>query len=238
MTVHCEWGLNGIALLRERVGVIVIVDVLSFSTAVDVATARGALVYPMAFEPGPDGLARAEAAAAELGATLARPRKAAGGQYSLSPVSLAGIPPATRLVLPSPNGSHLSLHCDDVPVFAGCLRNATALADSVRAFAGGRDVAIIPAGERWAHDGSLRPAIEDWLGAGAIISALGLPCASEAELARLTYEAARQGLAPLVRDSLSGRELIEAGYEGDVAMALEIDASDGAPLLVHGAYRQ
>lgn len=35
----------------------------------------------------------------------------------------------------------------------------------------GRTVAVIPAGERWA-DGSLRPAIEDLLGAGAFIREL------------------------------------------------------------------
>jgi 2-phosphosulfolactate phosphatase len=238
MTVRCEWGLKGIELLRDRVGVVVIVDILSFSTAVDVATARGALVYPFAYAHDANGQAQAEKAAATLGATLALPRKTAGNQYSLSPVSLAAIPPATRLILPSPNGSRLSLACGDLPVFAGSLRNATAVADSVRAFAGGRDIAVIPAGERWHDDDSLRPAIEDWLGAGAIISALGLPCSPEAELARLAYDAARPDIGHLVRTSMSGRELIEAGYEGDVEMAIDLDVSDGAPLLVDGAYRQ
>lgn len=238
MTVRCEWGLKGIELLRDRVGVVVIVDILSFSTAVDVATARGALVYPLAYQHDAAGQAHAEEAAAALGATLALPRKAAGAQYSLSPVSLAEIPPATRLMLPSPNGSRLSLACGALPVFAGSLRNATAVADSVRAFAGGRDIAVIPAGERWRDDDSLRPAIEDWMGAGAIISALGLPCSPEAELARLAYEAVRPDIGHLVRTSMSGRELIEAGYEGDVEMAIDLDVSDGAPLLVDGAYRQ
>lgn len=237
MTVHCEWGLHGVELLRERVGVIIIVDVLSFSTSVDVATARGASIYPHPFENTSDGLARAEQAAVAVGAVLARPRKAAGGQYSLSPVSLANVAPASRIMLPSPNGSRLTLACGATPVFAGCLRNATAVAESARAFAAGRDIAVIPAGERWPDD-SLRPAIEDWLGAGAIIAGLGLPCSPEAELVRLAFEAARAGVADLVRDSISGRELIDAGYEGDVEMAVDLDVSDGAPLLVDGAYRQ
>jgi 2-phosphosulfolactate phosphatase len=235
MTVHCEWGLNGVELLRERVGVIVIVDILSFSTAVDVATARGALVYPFPHERDTH---RAEDAAAAVGATLAQSRGDAHGLYSLSPASLADVAPATRLMLPSPNGSRLSLACGDIPVFAGCLRNATALADSVRAFAGGRDIAVIPAGERWPQDDSLRPAIEDWIGAGGIISALDLPCSPEAELARIAFEAARPDIGHLVRNSLSGQELIARGLERDVEMALDLDVSDGAPLLVDGAYRQ
>lgn len=237
MTVHCEWGLPGIAQLRERVGVIVIVDVLSFSTAVDVATARGALVHPHGDDGTASSLAEATQAAATLGAVLAQPRDAAGGAFSLSPASLLAIAPATRLLLPSPNGSHLSLACGYTPVFAGCLRNATAVGEAAAAFAGDRDVAVIPAGERWT-DGSLRPAIEDWLGAGAIISAMARPCAAEAELARIAFEAARPTLGHLVRTSQSGRELIERGYEGDVELALDLDASDGAPLLVDGAYRQ
>lgn len=235
MTVRCEWGLKGIELLRDRVGVIVIVDVLSFSTAVDVATARGAFICPFPYIRS-GGAAEAEEAAAAAGATLAKPRGTAGA-HSLSPVSLADIAPATRLMLPSPNGSRLSLACGEVPVFAGCLRNATAVADSVRAFAGGRDIAVIPAGERW-EDDSLRPAIEDWLGAGAIISALGLACSPEAELAKRAFEAAGPDLGHLVRTAMSGQELIGRGYEGDVEMAIDLDVSDGAPLLVDGAYRQ
>jgi 2-phosphosulfolactate phosphatase len=37
---------------------------------------------------------------------------------------------------------------------------------------------------------------------------------------------------------MSGRELIDGGYPDDVEMAVDLDVSDGAPLLVDGAYRQ
>ena len=237
MTIFCEWGPAGVALLRETVGLVVIVDVLSFSTAVDIATARGALVHPHRWASGSEGLADAERAAASIGAVPARPRRMAGDGYSLSPASLAAIPPATRLLLPSPNGATLTLACGDTPVMAGCLRNASAVGEAARAFSGGRDIAVVPAGEQWA-DGSLRPAIEDWLGAGAIIGAIGLPCSAEAAVARDAFTAARADLAHLVRTCASGRELIEAGYGEDVDLALDLDASDGAPLLVDGAYRQ
>ena len=84
--------------------------------------------------------------------------------YSLSPHSLLAIPPGTRLVLPSPNGSTLSLTTGATPTFAGCLRNARAVAEAAHRI--GPRVAVIAAGERWRDDGSLRPCFEDQAGAG------------------------------------------------------------------------
>ena len=43
-SVMLEWGMAGVEALQERVSVIVIVDVLSFSTAVDVAVSQGAVI--------------------------------------------------------------------------------------------------------------------------------------------------------------------------------------------------
>src|SRR5690349_19057176 len=44
--VRFEWGLSGLQELAPVSDVVVIVDVLSFTTAVDVAVARGAVVLP------------------------------------------------------------------------------------------------------------------------------------------------------------------------------------------------
>ena len=232
-SVQMEWGMAGVELLRGQVSVLVIVDVLSFSTAVDVAVAKGAAVFPF---PGGDMIA-AQRAAARVGAVLAQPREAAiGERFSLSPASLLAVPAGTKLMLPSPNGSRLSLTCGSRPVLAGCLRNAAAVARVARGIAGTGPVGVIPAGERW-PDGGLRPAMEDLLGAGAIIHHLALPCSPEAQVARDAFRSAGNEVARLIRASVSGRELVDAGYTRDVDIAVEREASCCAPLLTDGAYR-
>ncbi|MDJ0388509.1 2-phosphosulfolactate phosphatase [Roseomonas sp. E05] len=230
--VLAEWGMAGIEALREQVSVLVIVDVLSFSTAVDVAVSRGAAVFP--FPTGERNAA--QAAADRAGAVLAQPRRAAGGQFSLSPISLRSIPAGTKLMLPSPNGARLSLACGGTPVIAGCLRNAAAVAQAAHKMAGSGTIGVIPAGELW-PDGSLRPAIEDLLGAGAIIHHLALPCSPEAQVACRAFRSAVDDLSGLIRTSASGRELMDRGFSGDVDIAVEAESSTCAPLLSGGAYR-
>ncbi len=231
-----EWGLQGIQALQAQVGVFVIVDVLSFCTAVDVTVSRGGIVHPWPF----DDERGAEAEAVRLGAVLSRCRKDARGGLSLSPVSLMGVQPGMHIVLPSPNGAVLSFAAartlNRVPVLAGCFRNAAAVVRMARAMAGSRAIGVIAAGERW-PDGSLRPAIEDWLGAGAILDRLDRPCSPEAEVAREAYRAAGNRLAYLVRGSISGRELVDAGFAGDVDLALDEDVSGTVPEMHDGAYR-
>lgn len=227
-----EWGLHGVEALRNRVAALVIVDVLSFSTAVDVAVARGASAIP--FPLG--DRAAAQAAAAAAGAVLAQPRSSFGPGFSLSPSSLARIPGGTKLLLPSPNGSRLSLAGGVVPVFTGCLRNAAAVASAMRAMVGDGAVGVVPAGEVWS-DGGLRPAIEDLLGAGAILDALGMPLSAEARVARDAFRGAVPDLGLVLRASVSGQELIGRGFAEDVEFAAALNVSATAPFLCDGAYR-
>jgi 2-phosphosulfolactate phosphatase len=226
--VKCEWGACGIEQLAPHSDVIIIVDVLSFSTCVDVAVGRGASVYPYRW--------RDESAvtfAESIAGVLARSRRQAQGSYSLSPVSLLKIPSGTRLILPSLNGSTLSTATGSTPTLAGCLRNARAVAAAAEVI--GRRVTLIPAGEKW-QDDSLRPAIEDLIGAGAIISYLSGTRSPEAEVAVAAFAQNRQNLFKSLQQCGSGQEVIAIGFGADIEVAAALNDSDCVPVLRDGAY--
>src|SRR5438128_340686 len=96
--VRCEWGERGVQRLAPVSDVVIIVDVLSFSTAVEIATNQGAIVFPYRWK---DETAHhyAKSVRAEVADKHNRNKR------SLSPASLLDLPAGTRLVLPSPNGS-------------------------------------------------------------------------------------------------------------------------------------
>ena len=103
--VRFAWGPNGLRALVPGVDAVVVVDVLSFTTAVDVAVERGAVVLPYKWRDGGEA-----AFAEERGAVLAVAREDAtpARPWTLAPSTLLDLPAGTRLVLPSPNGSALS----------------------------------------------------------------------------------------------------------------------------------
>jgi 2-phosphosulfolactate phosphatase len=226
--IRCEWGQHGISALAPGADVLVIVDVLSFSTCVEIATTRGAVILPHRWRDQ-----SAERFALRERAELARPRGMGG--YSLSPASYLTVKAGTRIVLPSPNGASLSLATGGKPTLAGCLRNATAVARAISQLGG--SVAVIPAGEHWPEK-SLRPALEDLLGAGAIIAHLSGSLSPESQAAVDLYRAAVEDFESRVRQCGSGRELIARGFEQDVALACELNISEGVPILVGNAYVQ
>lgn len=222
-----EWGGAGLRALSSESDAVVIVDVLCFTTCVDVAAARGAEVLPY---PWKDDSAAAFAEQRE--AALAGRRGQAA--FSLSPQSFLDVPPATRIVLPSPNGSTLSFACAAPAVFAGCLRNARAVAAAARG--AGHRITVIAAGERW-PDGSLRPCLEDLLGAGAVLSHLSQGRSPEADAAAAGFLALKDRLRSALADTASGRELIGWGYERDLDLAAALDISSAAPRLRDRSYR-
>lgn len=226
--LRCEWGEQGVAKLAPVSDVVVIVDVLSFSTSVEIATNRGATIFPYRWkdESSVDY-------ALSVNAELASHKRQASNGYSLSPSSLVDIPAGTRLVLPSPNGASLSLRTGQTPTLAGCLRNCKAVADFARSY--GTKIAVIPAGERW-EDGSLRPAWEDLVGAGAILSYLDGRLSPEAEVAVAAFQNLQGNLVTALERCSSGKELVARGFAKDVELAAAINISSCVPLLVNKAY--
>lgn len=226
--IYFDWGKNGLISLADKVDVLIIVDVLSFSTCVDIAVSRGALVYPFKFKDD-----RAVTYAHELHAELARKR--GESKYSLSPESLLDIPDKTKLVLPSPNGSELSTLIDGKSLFTACLRNAKAVA--LQAISISNNIGVIAAGEKW-DDTSIRFAFEDMVGAGAVISCFTSELSIEAQTAKIVFQSNEGNIESALLRSVSGKELVDRGYIGDVSLAAKINVSNVAPILINGAFRQ
>jgi 2-phosphosulfolactate phosphatase len=256
--VRFDWGPQGLAsLVAGGVRTVVIVDVLRFTSAVDVACGRGAAITPFAGE----GAAAAEEAA-RLGAVVASP-SARGGDTSspsLSPVSLRNLTAEDHIVLCAPYGATLARQAAGagVVVLAGCLRNATAVADAVTGF----PVGMVAVGERW-PDGSLRVAVEDAWGAGAIVRALSPPAPTDATLGFLALLSEAPAGAPeptttrslspeaawaaanlptdlpsILPKTASGRELADAGWTLDIEVAAALNVSRTVPRLdADGAFR-
>ena len=239
--LRMEWGPTGAEVVPADYAVVV--DVLSFTTTLSVALERGIEVFPFRWRDS-----RAAEHALRHGATLAVGRFEAlsrgdARHVSLSPASLSEVEGIERLVLPSPNGSTIAFALADsgAQVVGACLRNAGAvgrwLAPKV---ADGASVVVVPAGERW-HDDTLRPAVEDLWGAGAVLAGLvgeleGQAGASpEARMAVAAWQAA--ALPVDLLHCASGIELADAGFVADVEIAAQHDVSEVVPVLVGESFR-
>ncbi|CAM3282453.1 2-phosphosulfolactate phosphatase [Nocardioides dubius] len=241
--VRLEWGRVGAAALtREAVDAAVVVDVLSFTTAVSIAVSRGVTVFPYRWrDSGAAAHAMRHGAKLAVGRFEAR-AASSGAHVSLSPAAMEQIEGVERLVLPSPNGSTLSFELVEsgAVVYAASMRNAGAVARMLLPLlADGGSVAMIPAGERW-PDGSLRPALEDLWGAGAVIAALaaaGVQSLSpEARAAASAYEQIATAPEQALMAVASGVELVEKGFHDDVVAAARVDVDDVAPRLIDLAF--
>lgn len=225
--LRCEWGQQGVTQLAPISDVVVIVDVLSFSTAVKIATNNGAIIFPYRWKDS-----SAVDYAKSIKAELATNRTSTTG-YSLSPQSLTKISSKTKLVLPSPNGSSLSLLTGKTPTLAGCLRNCEAIARFAQNY--GSKIAVILAGEKWENN-SLRPALEDLIGAGAILSYLSGSLSPEAKTTVAVFNSFKNDLLNNFKKCSSGKELIARGFKSDVELAAEINVSDCVPVFANNAY--
>ncbi|WP_307862007.1 2-phosphosulfolactate phosphatase [Nocardioides sp. SYSU D00065] len=237
--LRMEWGPTGAEAVAADYAVVV--DVLSFTTTLDVAIERGIEVFPFRWRDS-----RAAEHAVRHGAALAVGRFEAlsrgdARHVSLSPASLAEVDGIERLVLPSPNGSSIAFALADsgAQVVGACLRNAGAVARWLAPkVADGASVVVVPAGERW-YDDTLRPAAEDLWGAGAVLTALDAEVeASASPEARTAMAAWQAAVLPLdLLHCAGGRELVDAGFAADVEMAAQHDVSDVVPVLAGESFR-
>jgi len=198
--VRLEWGVQGLARLAPA-DIVVVVDVLRFSTTVADAVAGGEQVP----------LDESAHAVSINGAVVAAQAAASGAVVML-----------------------------------GSLRNPSAVADAVLAEQERRgartSVAVIACGERADREDTtaLRFAVEDQLGAGAVIDALavrGIDHSSpEAAVACEGFRGLRPALRHLLTASGSGQELIERDLRPDVLAAAEIDGIAVVPVLRDGVF--
>ena len=170
--VRMDWGWRGCATAAARGDAVVIVDVIRFSTAACAATSRGVTIYPANDRH-------------DLGA-MCRQFDATEIENGLAPKSYDSIERGRRIVLRSPNGATCVRLASSAPVvLVGALVNASAVADCLQWVLENTElnVSVIACGERWheaSDDGALRFAIEDYLGAGAILSRLRSDLSTEA----------------------------------------------------------
>jgi 2-phosphosulfolactate phosphatase len=125
------------------------------------------------------------------------------------------------------------LHGIAATVVTGSLRNSAAVARWAlerQSDKGDRfTIALVALGERRAS-GSMRFALEDLLGAGAIIDELasvGIDyCSPEAAVAAAAFTGLRNATAHLIGASTSGRAATAAGNRGAVDAAIAVNSSD------------
>lgn len=227
-----DWGWRGARHAAAEGDIVVIVDTLSFSSAVVTAVHGNAEIYPYFFTDDPATFA--ERVGAEY--AVKRTEVPGKGRYSLSPLTYMDVEPGTRIVLPSPNGSTCVRLARKSPLLViGTLLNAKAVADAVseRAAESDLSVTILACGEWWddiSEEGGLRFAIEDYIAAGAILSFIDGEKSPEAITCEGAFLHVKEQLSDILWDSGSGLELRESGFEEDVKFVSRLNLYDDVPV--------
>lgn len=235
-----EWGRRGASEAAERGDIVIVVDVLSFSSTVVSALNVGAVIYP--YPPDLDGKSYAESVGAEY--ILGRAEAARAGKPTLSPVTFNNGHRNNSYVLSSLNGAYCTWIASKVPaLLIGSLLNASAVASAANKIkqVSGAAITVVPSGEMWndirENEDRLRPSIEDYLGAGAILSKLDGEKSPEAQVCMAAFNGTKENLSQLIWDCGSGRELRERGYEEDVLHCARLDVTEAVPILVDGHFK-
>ena len=127
-------------------------------------------------------------------------------------------------------------------VLLGSLRNASAVAGAVldeqRRRGARTSVAVIAVGET--AEGSQRVTVEDQLGAGAVIDALGAlgldHTSPEAAASCEAFRGLRRAVKHLITASGSGQVLLERDARDEALAAAAVDAVEAVPVLREGVF--
>ncbi|MDE0545289.1 2-phosphosulfolactate phosphatase [Microbacterium sp. C7(2022)] len=217
--VRFDWGLSGLERLAPA-DIVVVVDVLNFSTHVIAEFESGREVVPDA----------ATAAPGFDGAPIA---------------ALAGRSDGTVLLATHRNCGAVAREVMRVQTERGTRTSVAVIAAGER---DGLDDALVErdgleaAAGAFAHgqSGAVRFAVEDFLGAGAVIAALGDlgidHCSPEAVAAAEAHRALRGATRHLLSASGTGRQLAAAGQGHALAAALAAGESAVVPRLRAGTF--
>jgi 2-phosphosulfolactate phosphatase len=196
----------------------IMVDVLRASTTITVALDKFQQVIPVVDHQ------EAIQVASKLGAIIAGERRGAtldGFHAGNSPIEIQNFEGET-LVLTTSNGTRIMENMDS-KVLVGCFTNAKAVAHAAQQIAKNH-IEIVMAGVEG------RFAIEDFLGAGAIISHLQNQEVDEfAQSAALAVENISKAEQAIL-NSRSSRRLNQLGFEEDVKFCLKRDTSNNVPI--------
>ncbi len=235
---HLDWGRRGARRAAERGDILIIVDVISFSSLVATALHHGGVISPCTAPDDPVDLARRIGGEAAV-RRLEVPEK---GRFSLSPLTYTDIEPGTAIAVYSPNGATCTLYAREAPyVFVGGLINAEAVAQTVAEIIREKNipVTVIACGEREKSandDGPIRWAVEDYLGAGAILSHIPFAKSPDARVCEAAYLACGDQIDRLLWDCPSGRELRNIGFGADVEHCARTGIYDCVPALHDGCF--
>jgi len=144
------------------------------------------------------------------------------------------------VILVAPNGGACSTAAGpEYPVFMGSFLNARATARALMNSPNAKNgIVIVAAGE--VVEGQFddlqirRFALEDYLGCGAILSQIRAPMTPEAEICKRAFEYSLQDYAELIRESESGKYLVERNQEADIVHCVQRDLYGIVPIAKGG----
>jgi 2-phosphosulfolactate phosphatase len=209
--------------------VVVVLDVLRATTTMIAALAHGVREIRVF----PDTQSARQAAKAQAGAVLCGEEqclKPSGFDLGNRPGEFNVEHAGRTVFMSTTNGTRAIIAARGAAkVLVGGLVNASAVAKQIRRL--GRDVILLCAGTNG------QVAMEDVIGAGAILEALGSEIQLETDAARLAlrvFRSARENLRDALRESAGGVNVIRAGLDGDIDYAARIDSHQVVGMVLEG----